>query len=239
MQPDASAFYASRPVRELFAAELAALAPILAGVYGNFGLFLRAHPSLPATLPAHLLGTVIELALDGRESCGGRLRCSPSALPLASESCHLVVAQHVLECVDDPNECSAEFSRVLAPEGVALVLGFNPVSLWRPWLAGEARNASLALGPQSARAWRQQFSRHGIEILQTRFVGAMSPWQHSVHGEAASLSARRSMLGRVGASWLLLARKRRSVLTPLRLRGSSRELSMNPRLAPGAHRECA
>jgi hypothetical protein len=175
MQPDASAFYASRPVRELFAAELAALAPILAGVYGNFGLFLRAHPSLPATLPAHLLGTVIELALDGRESCGGRLRCSPSALPLASESCHLVVAQHVLECVDDPNECSAEFSRVLAPEGVALVLGFNPVSLWRPWLAGEARNASLALGPQSARAWRQQFSRHGSRFCRRALSAQCRP----------------------------------------------------------------
>ena len=46
-------------------------------------------------------------------------------------------------------------------------------------------------------------------------------------------------LGRFGASWLLIARKRRSTLTPLRLRSSNRELALNPRLAPGAHRACA
>jgi hypothetical protein len=67
----------------------------------------------------------------------------------------------------------------------------------------------------------------------------MSPWQQQAQGDAMTHGARRAMLGRVGASWLLLARKRRSALTPLRLRPSSRELAINPRLAPGAHRECA
>lgn len=240
MHHDASAFYASTPVRELFAAELAALAPILGGVYGNFGLFVRAHADAPAKLPPHLLGTTIDLAVHDARSCTGRLRCAPAELPLANESCKLVIAQHVLERVDDPLECATEFARVLAPEGVALVLGFNPLSLWRPWLAGKARGASLVLRPQSAQSWQQILSRQGIEILQTRFLGAMSPWQRGVaREETAPPRERRSILGRVGGSWLLLARKRRSALTPLRLRSNSRELALNPRLAPGAHRECA
>src|SRR5260370_42634024 len=91
---DSSSVYASSPVRDLFVQELAALAPILAGVYGNFGLFLRAHTGAPATLPKHLLGTVIDLALGDAQHFNGRLSCGVDELPLASESCKLVVAQH-------------------------------------------------------------------------------------------------------------------------------------------------
>ena len=239
MPSDASAFYASTPVRHLFALELAALTPILSGIYGNFGLFVRPHADAPTDLPPHLLGTTLELAVDGPRSCAGRLRCAPTELPLASESCKLVIAQHVLERVDDPLECASEFARVLAPEGVALVLGFNPVSLWRPWIAGKASGAALALRPQSAQSWQQVLARQGIETLQTRFLGAMSPWQRSAARQESPPHERRSILGRVGGSWLLLARKRRSALTPLRLRRNARELALNPRLAPGAHRECA
>jgi SAM-dependent methyltransferase len=239
MPPDSSAFYASTPVRQLLALELAALTPILGGVYGNFGLFMRAHVDAPTDLPPHLLGTTLALAVDGPGSCTGSLRCAPSALPLANESCKLVVAQHVLERVADPLECASEFARVLAPEGIALVLGFNPLSLWRPWLAGKARGAAFVLRPQSAQSWQHVLAREGIETLQTRFLGAMSPWQRTSADRQAVPYERRSLLGRVGGSWLLLARKRRSALTPLRLRSSTREIAITPRLAPGAHRECA
>jgi len=239
MSSDSSTFYASTPVRQLLALELTALTPILGGVYGNFGLFMRAHVDAPTDLPPHLLGSTLTLAVDGPRSCAGSLRCAPSSLPLASESCKLVVAQHALERLDDPLECAAEFARVLAPEGIALVLGFNPLSLWRPWLAGKARSAAFTLRPQSAQSWQQVLARQGIETLQTRFLGAMSPWQRGSARRESTPYERRPLFGRVGGSWLLLARKRRSALTPLRLRSGTRELAINPRLAPGAHRECA
>lgn len=237
MPSDSRIFYEHSAVQHLLALELAALEPILGGVYGNFGLFLRAHEIAPATLPPHLLGTIIDLALDSPQTCGGRLRCAPAELPIASESCKLVIAQHVLERVTDPGACAAEFARILAPEGVALVFGFNPLSLWRPWVAGKAHGAELALRPRSSRSWQLSFANHGIETLQTRFLGAWSPWQRSFSGMVAA-GERRSFLDRLGGSWLLLARKRRSAMT-LRLRPASRERAMNPRLAPGAHRQCA
>ena len=46
-------------------------------------------------------------------------------------------------------------------------------------------------------------------------------------------------LGRFGGSWLLLARKRRSSLTPLRLGAVRSDLKVNPTLVHGARRECA
>ena len=232
---DSSSFYASSPVHDLFAQELTALAPILAGVYGNFGLFLRAHAGAPAALPKHLLGTVIDLG--DAQHFNGRLSCSVDELPLASESCKLVVAQHVFERLAEPQVCASELARVLAPEGVALILGFNPLTLWRPWLAGKARQSGVALHLKSAQAAQQAFTRNGIEILQTRYCGASLPRTRTL--DEAQNAWRSPTFGRVAASWLLLARKRHSALTPLRLRKSARELALNPRLAPGAHRECA
>jgi len=236
---DSSSFYASPPVRDLFAQELAALAPILAGVYGTTGVFLRAHAGTLANLPKHLLGTVIDLTLGDAQHVNGRLSCTVDELPLASESCKLVVAQHVFERLAQPEACASELARVLAPEGVALILGFNPLTLWRPWLASKARQSGIALHVQSAQRAQGAFTRHGIEILQTRYFGTALPRARTLELEDAPNAWRSPAFGRVAASWLLLARKRHSALTPLRPRKNARELALNPRLAPGAHRECA
>lgn len=231
MPDDRHQFHASAPMRALYARELAALASIVAGVYGNYGLFLRPHTTAAGPLPQHLLGKMIELAIDGCGCFTGTLRCAPGQLPFASESFKLLIAQHVLEQVDDAQACMAELARVLAPEGVALILGFNPLGTWRPWLAWHAAH----LRPRSAHNARVLLAREQIDTLQVRFPGSL--WPHiNIAAEPGALSTR---LARFGSTWLLLARKRRSALTPLRLRAATRELALNPRLAPGAQRNCA
>ncbi|MFT3792924.1 MAG: methyltransferase domain-containing protein [Rudaea sp.] len=227
-------------LQRLYEQELAALAPILAGVYGNAGLLLRADEAMGGRLPAHLLGTLIELTLDDARTLRGSLSCAAGELPLASESCKLVVVQHLFERLGDPAACAGEIARVLASEGVLLVLGFNPLSLWRPWLASAARRAQAELRFRSSQSCGALFAALGMDVLQTRYFGALSPWlkPDPAAGEAER-EARTERWLRFRGSWLLLARKRRSALTPLRLRRDVRELARNPRLAPGAHRECA
>jgi SAM-dependent methyltransferase len=237
---DASSFFRHAAIRNLFDRELAALAPILAGVYGTTGLFLRAHPQTPARLPANLLGTIHALALDDDRRLRGSLVCAPDELPLASESCKLVIVQHLLERLgDDADGCAGEIARVLAPEGVLLVLGFNPASLWRAWLGGKARGAKLPLRLQSAARCRSLFIGNGIDVLQTRHLGPLSPWSGPSVETSNGDAERTSLLASLRGGWLLLARKRRNSLMPLRLKRDSRDLVRNPRLAPGAHRECA
>jgi len=226
-------FFASAPVQALLAREMAAIGPIVAGVYGNWGLLLRPQGPPPAPLAPHLLGSLVDLELDAGRLRGAALACAPEELPFASESFKLVIAQHVLEQLDDADACAAELARVLAPEGVALVLGFNPVGTWRPWLALNARRGGANLRLATAHAWQQRFAREEIDTSQIRFPGALWP-----SAELAP-NAAPGALARFGSSWLLLARKRRSVLTPLRLRRSSRELPLKPRLAPGTQRACA
>ena len=235
MPPDTSISYASGPLQALLQRELTMLAPLLGGVYGVWGLHIRPHERAPLTLPPHLLSAVVELALDDAGCCSGSLRCEPWQLPFASESFKLVVAQHVLEQVAAADDGAEELARVLAPEGVALVFGFNPLSLWRPWVSRRLRNG-VQFG--SAGGWRQKLQRAQLDVLQVRYAGPWSPWTTGETGnprEAHTLP----LLGQLGASWLLIARKRRSTLTPLRLTTVRSDLKLNPTLAPGAHRECA
>jgi SAM-dependent methyltransferase len=229
--------FASQAMQALLKREMAALTPILSGVYGNSGLFLGPPASAHCTLPTHLLGNIVELAPTGDDVLDGDVKTTSSALAFANDSFQLVVAQHSLEFVDDVEACASEFSRVLAPEGVALVLGFNPFGSWRPWLAWQAaRGARLSL--RSSSEWQQLFARNQIETLQVRHPGVLLPNDPTQpNGRYAQWLT--DTFARFGSSWLLLARKRRSTLTPLRLRTPSRERALNPRLAPGAHRACA
>ncbi len=235
MLPDTSSSYANGPLPSLLRRELALLGPLLGGIYGVWGLHIRPHEHAPVTLPPHLLSAVVELALDDAGCCAGSLRCEPGQLPFASESFKLVVAQHVLEQVVAAETGAEELARVLAPEGVALLFGFNPASLWRPWVSRRLRSS---LQFASAGGWRQRLERAQLDVLQVRYIGPWGPWAAAGSdgpGEVRALP----VLGLFGASWLLIARKRRSTLTPLRLAAARSDLKLNPTLVSGAHRECA
>jgi SAM-dependent methyltransferase len=238
MPNTSSRFFSCAPVYALFARELNAMAPVLSGIYGNFGLFLRAHAAAPAMLPPHLLGKMFNLTL-AESQFDGDARCTPAQLPFANETFKLLIAQHVFEQIDRPDECAAELARVLAPEGVALILGFNPAGSWRPWLTLNAARGAPRLRLRSANAWQQMLAREQIDTLQVRYPGTLWPRAEPRRSQPAESALFATLLGRIGSSWLLLARKRRSTLTPLRLRSTPRELALSPRLAPGARRACA
>lgn len=68
--------------------------------------------------------------------CKGTMRQEPDCysrydkLSFESESMHLIYAAHVLGGLRNPHETLREMARVLAPEGVIVVAGFNPLSSW-------------------------------------------------------------------------------------------------------------
>ena len=51
-------------------------------------------------------------------------------LPLSSGSIDLVILPHTLEFIDNPRQLLAEACRVIKPEGLIVVCGFNPYSTW-------------------------------------------------------------------------------------------------------------
>lgn len=237
MQESYRRFYASPALQALLSRELTALAPILASVYGNNGLFLKPHESVASQLPAHLVSHIVNASPSDSTLFSGDACFEPAELPFVNDSFQLVIAQHAFESIADADALASEVSRVLAPEGVLLMIGFNPYGSWRPWLMAQSlRGTRLML--RSASACATRFARQQIDTLQVRYPGLILP---NDPAQPPSRYARwfADAFGRFGSSWLMLARKRRSTLTPLRLRSSKRERSMSPRLAPGAHRACA
>jgi len=239
MPIDRSRIYEDGPLLALLQRELAMLAPILEGVFGVWGLHLRPHRQAPLALPAHLLSSVVDLAVDGTDTLVGDARCLPQQLPFAGESFKLVVAQHILEQTTAPDEVAEELARVMAPEGVALVFGFNPASLWRPWLASRLPEAWQFSGTSR---WRDVLTRARLDVLQVRYSGLWSPWSTLPSAGSEQSSAPPTWqrpFGRFCGSWLMLARKRRSTLTPLRLAAVRSDLKLKPNFVPGARRESA
>ncbi|MBS0591075.1 MAG: methyltransferase domain-containing protein [Proteobacteria bacterium] len=238
MPLDLNSFHRHAAIRRHLQQEIAAIAPLLADVHGTTGLLLRAHACAPGELVTPKIGNRLDLALDETQTLRGSLTCVPDALPLVSESCKLVVVQHLFECIADEAGCAGEVARVLAPEGVLIVLGFNATSLWRPWLASKAAQSGLSLRFGSAQRCAQALGALGIDTIQTRYWGSLSPrWRNPV---MPTRGATVDALARLRGGWMLLARKRRSALTPLRPRRDAREpATHNPRLAPGTQRECA
>jgi len=236
MSFDQSRHYEDGPLTALLQRELTMLGPILDGVFGVWGLHVRPHMQAPSALPPHLLSAIVELALTPQGTLSGQARCEPQCLPFASESFKLVVAQHVLEQCDAAEQVAEEVARVLAPEGVALFFGFNPTSLWRPWLA---RRLPGELRFRAAAGWRDVLVRSRLDLLQVRYSGMWNPWSAAAAHDAGPAATWARSLGRFCGSWLLLARKRRSALTPLRLAAVRSDLKLKPSLVPGARRECA
>jgi len=233
---DNQVFHDHAAMRELFRRELMALAPILSGIYGNQGLFVRGHALMPCDLPPHLIGCLTTLSHAKRDQMHGDVRCRAVHLPFANESFNLFVAQHAYEQCDRLQDCIEEIARVLAPEGIALIMGFNPLGTWRPWLAWRTRVARQSLHLHSAQSWRRHLLRERIDTLQIRFPGLLLPRARITSPGAPPGNETRNVFARFGSSWLLLARKRRATLTPMRLRDRNKEFGLQPGLLSGARR---
>ncbi|QEP43419.1 SAM-dependent methyltransferase [Ectothiorhodospiraceae bacterium BW-2] len=52
-------------------------------------------------------------------------------LPVASDSIDLVILGHLLQFNDHPHAILREVERILRPEGAVIILGFQPLRLWR------------------------------------------------------------------------------------------------------------
>lgn len=158
----------------------------------------------------------------GGHSREGYLVGEPQCLPLQSDSIDVVVLPHVLEFSHFPHEVLREVERVLIPEGHLVMLAFNPWSLWGTWrpLAGwQGRTPWCArfLGTTRLKDW---LALLGFDVITVQGYFFGPPFQSD------AMMRRLGFLERMGerfwpvmgASNLLVARKRVTTLTPIRPR---------------------
>jgi hypothetical protein len=145
--------------------------------------------------------------------------CVPSALPLASNSIDVMVVPHVLEFEPEAYTVLLEAERILIGEGMLIVLGFHPWSLWGLWRflfksPGRVPWCGRFIAPGRVGSWLCDL---GFEVVRTRGFYFRPPL-------ADVGNVRRFMfLDRLGArcwpyfggAYLLLAKKRVVTLTPI------------------------
>ena len=204
--PPGVGWFATPLAQRLLREEQRQVLPLLAGCYGQIGVYLRGCEAAPAELAGSMLQNVVRLCC-ARDRLHGDLHCRAAELPLQRESVDLVYLLHVFEARTPPAALLAEAERALTPEGALLMVALNP---WSPW---RARWAPSGLRSASAAACREWLRDAGFDVLQQRGVGPVLPWLDDTPRRAR---VGRDALSGLRAGYALLARKRRPGMTPLR-----------------------
>ena len=137
----------------------------------------------------------------------GDIRCG-STFPLASESCGVVVVQHLADISTEPASLLAECARVLVPGGRLWLLALNPLAPYRLRWRGQ--------GPRAAEpvTWRRRLRIAGLAPDPVS-QGIGPTWAISIDSHLQDGAGLR-------AAFLLRAEKRRIPLTPMRATGKLR-----------------
>ena len=218
--------YSSAPVRQLLADESVALAPGLQRCSGAYALMVSAtRNDQPPTLP--LLGNWTRLSMSGGRYSGDLAARTDEPLPFLDDAFDLVLLRHALEVSSTPQAMLEEASRVLAPGGVLALTGLHPFSAWLPWMMWRTRGHAPAMhSPLLLERWVR---KHELEIERIERVGRLWPSGQSGTHVAHAL----------GGGYLLIARKRRRMAAPIRLKPKTLPATVNVGLAPGARRNAA
>jgi SAM-dependent methyltransferase len=224
LQPDHD-IYASAPLRRLLDDQTRVMATDLQRCFGTHGLLLGAAAGdAPPALPQ--LGYWTRLSVHNDRYQGDLQAATDEPLPFVDDAFELVLLRHALEVVPAPSALLAEAVRVLAPGGVLVVTGVHPLSAWAPWFWWRARGRGQVL--QVPLRLSLSLQQAGLEIERAQRVGRTWPAGIAVAG--------RTGVNAWGGGYVLIARKRRRMATPLRIKPVPVRVPANSRLSPGTRR---
>ncbi|RDI46060.1 class I SAM-dependent methyltransferase [Aquicella lusitana] len=206
---------------DLLNAEQALLSRMLAQHFGRHALLIgvpHQHALLSSTkIPCQTLIS----PLISREKNDSYVEGDLHELPILTGSIDLVMLPHTLEFVDNPRQLLSETCRIIKPEGLIVICGFNPYSAWGlrkrftkhptgPW-SGNFIQASKVKG------WLKL-----AEFAMEKQVAALfrPPTMHqTLYNKLHFLEQIGSICFPVlGGIYILLARAKVIPLTPIRLK---------------------
>jgi len=219
--------YASAPLRRLLDEQTRVLTPELQRCFGTHALLLGASTDdVPPALP--MLGCWTSLYLGNGRYRGDLQAAADEPLPFVDDAFELVLLRHVLEVAPSASALLAEAVRVLAPGGVLALTGVHPLGGWAPWFCWRTRGRSQTL--QMPLRLGHNLLQAGLEIERVRRVGRL--WPHLASPGAAAANP-------FGGGYVLVARKRRRMATPQRIKPVPVRVPANSQLSPGTRRSSA
>jgi len=168
----------------------------------------------------------VRLCLDYDINQGVNCKSNLAHLPIKADSVDIVILPHVLDYSAEPHQVLREAERVLIAEGHVVILGFNPWSIWQIfrfflfWTKQAPWNARF-LSASRVMDW---LALLGFDVVHRK------GYFHQVPLQSEKISKKLSIIGKLGlrfwpklgASYVLVARKRVETLTPIRPRWRSR-----------------
>ena len=222
-------WYSSSLGKRLANSEKQILEEYLPDLFGYFLLQcgcpeIKAEGGVGKWLNSSRVSTQICLDYDINQcvSC----QSNPAHLPVKSDSLDIVILPHVLDYSIEPHQVLREAERVLIAEGHVVILGFNPWSMWNFvrlflfWTKNSPWNARF-LAASRVMDW---LALLGFDVVQHKGYFYELPIQNEaickkMHFLGGTVQR---FLPKLGAGYVLVARKRVQTLTPIRPRWRSR-----------------
>jgi len=221
--------YASVPMRRLHSEQMRVMQADLQRCSGTHALQLGvAGTDNPPALTS--LGCWARLWIHEKCYRGDLYAAVDEPLPFLDDAFELVLLRHVLEVVPAPSALLAEAMRVLAPGGMLALTGLHPFGGWAPWLLWKRRGSSG--GMQLPLQLRSTLQQQGFDIELIQRVGRVWP------GADAS-SEHVPETNFLGGGYVIVARKRRRMSTPLRVKPKPVTIPVNSGFSPGTRRSAS
>ncbi|MEO7052652.1 MAG: methyltransferase domain-containing protein [Rhodanobacter sp.] len=224
MQQHDNDIYVSAPLRRLRDAQAKVLMPELQRCVGTHALLVDVADN--DTAPSSpMLGCWVRLYLANGRYEGDLRAAVDEPLPFVDDAFDLVLLRHALEVSPAASNLLADAIRVLAPGGLLALTGVHPASGWSPWLRWHARGQSLHL--QWPLRLRQMLRHEGLGVELAQRVGRSWP---------GLPTSNRASGNSLGGGYVLIARKQRRLVTPLRIKSVNLTVPAGGRLSPDVRR---
>jgi SAM-dependent methyltransferase len=209
-----------RPLGRLLAeTELAALETELPTLFGYHLLVLdppweRIHLNA-SRIPHHVIQSVEPLT-QSQAGLGGHTE----DWPIMSDTIDAIVLPHTLEITSDPHQVLREADRSLIPDGHLVIIGFNPHSLWglRRVLTPKRQQMPWDTRFLSMNRIKDWLGLLGFDTLHCHYLLQRPPLQNLRLLEKLRLTGTAGGYGYkyLSAAYILVARKRTVIMTPLK-----------------------
>ena len=210
--------------QQLTMAEQDLLREVLGDVFGYHLIQLDPSCQSDSLAASRIMHRVVQSCTEqGLEQAPG-LFGRAEALPLQSDSVDAFVLSHVLELTQNAHQVLREIDRCLVAEGHLIVLGFNPYGWWglRKVMFGWRGKVPWSLRFVSLPRLKDWLSLLGFDTMHTRYLFPYPPWQYGTRTRKKDISLlqrlHRDHRPLLAASYLLVARKRVTTMTPIKPR---------------------
>lgn len=167
------------------------------------------------------------------------LVASEDLLPIANDSIDVLILPHTLELAENPYQVLGEMQRVLVNNGHAIIVGFNPISMWGIWkkLRFRRKQAPWDGNYMSALSVRRQSANLGMQLKSVRNIFYRPPVSKSIWLNRLLFL---ETFGRLawsypGAAYVMLLQKQETTLMPIKPLWRFHNLVIGKRQATGTN----